>query len=69
MFGPHRGPLPPVKYHNETHKIKNSVMKQNLVMEQSKGPNGDLKPEHKKTTMSPIADIDSQALHHENIPI
>ena len=41
------------------HVIKNTVMKQN------KGLNGDLMPEHKKTTnritMNPTRDIDSKA--------
>ena len=32
-----------VKHHSEVHIIKNNVM------EQSKGPNGYLMPEHKKT--------------------
>ena len=48
-----------VKHHSETYIIKNPLMKQ------SKGPNGDLKPEHKKntnrTTMSPTTDTVSQA--------
>ena len=47
-----------VKYHSETHMIKTVMMKQ------SKGFKGDLKPEHKKTTnrttMIPITDFDSQ---------
>ena len=48
-----------VKHHNETHTIKN------IVVKQSKGFNGDLKLEQTKTTnettMSPTTDIDSQA--------
>ena len=48
-----------VKHHSETQIIKNTVVKQ------SKGLNGDLKPEHKKfthrTNMSPPTDIGSQA--------
>ena len=47
------------KHHNETHIITNTMMKQ------SKGLNGDLKAEHKKTTnrttIGMIIDIDSQA--------
>ena len=48
-----------VNHHSETHIIKNTVMKQ------SKGLNGDLKPEYKKTTdmtmTSPTIGIDSGA--------
>ena len=36
-----------VKHHSETHINKNTVMKQIIRL------NGDLKPEHEKTTMSP----------------
>ena len=60
MFDLHSGPLPHLgNITVKTHTIKNTVMKQ------SRGLNGDLKPEHKKTTnrtsMSPTTDFDSQA--------
>ena len=66
-FGPHRGPLPSVKHHSKTHINKTTVMKQ------SKGFNGDLKPEHKKTTnwttMSPTTNIGSQGLLSCNLKV
>ena len=58
IFSPHRGSsTPSLKYHSEAIIIKNAVVKQ------SKGFNGDLTPEHKRTanrtTIGPTTDIDT----------